>query len=349
LAWAPTHRYPSLKFWCGRAGAAGQLRNPGSFNAASVQTGRYSKWVRHASPAAKRRNRGFSGRALAVVIGVPLGLAGLAIALMSFSPNEQASSAATAEATVQPVDAASADPTPPAPPSEPVEVEPTDPITAEPDSNGSSTGPSGRSEYNRANPGLEVVWRVETTDPVFFITIDDNVRDPGVAQAGLDVINKYQIPVTAFLSTNYVTKDTDYFNAVVQHGGSVQNHTVTHPWLDKASTDVRFELCGARDRLTEQFGTEPWMMRPPYGAPYFGGGSTARVESTAVECGINRIVMWNAVVDNGLVSYNPGPTLRAGDIVLFHFWDPKFAEGLELIMEIGRQNGLTPAPLENYL
>lgn len=305
--------------------------------------------MRHASPAPKRRGRGFNGRALAVIIGVPLGLAGLAFALTSLSPNEPAPSAATSAATTIPVDGASADPTPPVPPSEPVEPEPTDAATVEPDSDVPSTGPSGRSEYNTANPGLEVVWRVQTEDPVFFITIDDNVKDAGVAQAGLDVINKYQIPVTAFLSSNYVGNDTDYFKAVIQHGGSVQNHTVTHPWLDNPNTDVRFELCTARDRLAEQFGAQPWMMRPPYGAPYFGTGSTARVEAASVECGINRIVLWNAVVDNGLVSYNPGPTLRAGDIVLFHFWDPKFAEGLELIMEIARQNGLKPAPLENYL
>ncbi len=305
--------------------------------------------MRHASPAPKRRGRGINGRALAVIIGVPLGLAGLAFALTSLSPNEPAPSAATSAATTIPVDGASADPTPPSPPSESVEPEPTDTATVEPDPDAPSTGPSGRSEYNRANPGLEVVWRVETDDPVFFITIDDNVKDAGVAQAGLDVINKYQIPVTAFLSSNYVVNDTDYFNAVIQHGGSVQNHTVTHPWLDNPNTDVRFELCTARDRLADQFGAQPWMMRPPYGAPYFGTGSPARVEAASVECGINRIVLWNAVVDNGLVSYNPGPTLRAGDIVLFHFWDPKFAEGLELIMEIARQNGLTPAPLENYL
>lgn len=307
--------------------------------------------MRHASPAAKRRNRGFSGRAAAVVIGVPLGLAGLAIALNILGSNEPSPSAATVEAATPTiaVDSAAADPTPPAPPSEPVEVSPTADPTGQPDTEADPAGPSGRSDINTANPGLDVVWRVETDDPVFFLTIDDNVRDPGVAQAGLGVIDKYEIPVTAFLSTNYVVNDTDYFNAVIQHGGSVQNHTVTHPWLDNPNTDVRFELCTARERLTQQFGADPWMMRPPYGAPYFGGGSTARVEATAAECGINRIVMWNAVVDNGQVSYNPGPTLRPGDIVLMHFWDPKFAEGLELIMEIARQNGLSPAPLEDYI
>jgi peptidoglycan/xylan/chitin deacetylase (PgdA/CDA1 family) len=307
--------------------------------------------VRHGSHAAKRRSRGFSGRAVAVVIGVPLGLAGLAIALTSLGPSEPSPSAATVEATTTqiPVDSSEADPTPPAPPSEPVDVSPSAEPTDQPEPGTGATGPSGRSEYNRANPGLDVVWRVETEDPVFFLTIDDNVKDPAVAQAGLGVIDKYQIPVTAFLSTNYVANDTDYFNAVVRHGGSVQNHTVTHPWLDNPNTDVRFELCTARERLTQQFGSDPWMLRPPYGAPYFSGGSTARVEAAAAECGINRIVMWNAVVDNGQVSYNPGPTLRAGDIVLMHFWDPKFAEGLELLMEIARQNGLSPAPLEDYI
>lgn len=217
------------------------------------------------------------------------------------------------------------------------------------DTGNANTGQSGRSQANIANPGLEVVWRVETDDPVFFITVDDNLRDDAVAQAALQVVRDNQIPITAFLTTNYVQSDTDYFAEVTAYGGSIQNHTVTHPFFSDPASDPYFEVCTAQDRLTAQFGSSPWMLRPPYGEPYFSGSSAAQLEAASSSCGVNRIVMWNAVVDNGVVSYNPGPTLRPGDIVLFHFWDPKFAEGLQMILDIGRANGLTPAPLEDYL
>jgi hypothetical protein len=87
------------------------------------------------------------------------------------------------------------------------------------------------------------------------------------------------------------------------------------------------------------------------------GGSTSSVEATAKACGINRILMWNVVADSGVVSFNPSArvtpnpamSIQPGDVVLLHFWDPMFAESLEAMLASGRANGLTPAPLEDYL
>ena len=279
-----------------------------------------------------------------VALGIPAGLAGLAVGLAVIAPT----GAAPADAAT-PIASTSA----PAVPSTPASVAPT-PSTAPttpaptPDATTGATGPSGRSEANRTNPGLEVIQRVETDDPVFFITIDDNVNDRAVAEAGLQVIRDNQIPVTAFLASNFVTKDTEYFEAVTAYGGSVQNHTVTHPNFATTNADPYSELCGASDALEAQFGYRPWMFRPPFGEPYYTGDPTA-VEAAAVQCGINRVLRWSAVMHENKVSYTFGEPLSPGDVVLFHFWDPYFAEGLQQILEIGRANGLTPAPLEDYL
>lgn len=323
----------------------------------------YPGEVKHAGPGGPQTPR---GRAAVVVLGIPLGLAGLAFALTAWASTDSDPAAAIPPQTTTQVSAEvageslapdSAVDTPAFEPATPVEA--TDPVestddaasaeSATEESNGSESGRSGPSDINLANPGLEVVWSIETEDPVFFITVDDNVRDEGVAQAGLEVIRANQIPITAFLTTNYVGEDTEYFDAVTAFGGSVQNHTVTHPFFNDPSVDPYFEVCTAQDRLAAQFGDTPWMLRPPYGEPYFSGASPANLEAASASCGVNRIVMWSAVVDNGNVSYNPGPTLRPGDIVLFHFWDPKFAEGLQMILDIGKANGLSPAPLEDYL
>lgn len=302
------------------------------------------------SPPSRRRSRApKTNRGALVLVGVPLGLAGLALAIAVAAPSSGESDAqVTPVATQEPLT-----PTVPVPPT-PTEsasatADPSPSATSSTATVDPSTGRSGRSPINEANPGLDVVWRIDTEDPVFFITIDDNVRDEAVANAGLSVIEANEIPVTAFLTTNYVGNDSDYFNRVTRFGGSIQNHTVTHSWLDAPETDPRFEVCTAQDELAAQFGDRPWMMRPPYGAPYIGGGTEPRLEAASVECGVNRIVMWSAVVDNGKISYNPGPTLQAGDIVLFHFWDPMFAEGLQMILDEGAANGLRPAALEDYL
>jgi len=305
----------------------------------------------HASAPPSRRRNGArrSNRGPLLLVGVPLGLAGLALALAVVAPS---AGGADAQSTVIAEESMLPEPKQTAPAQTPTPGESSPQPTAdapEPTIEQAASGRSGRSTINEANPALDVVWRIDTDDPVFFITIDDNVRDEAVANAGLSIVEAQQIPVTAFLTTNYVGDQTDYFNRITRFGGSIQNHTVTHSWLDAPDTDPRFEVCAAQDGLEAQFGDRPWMMRPPYGAPYIGGGTEPRLEAASVECGVNRIVMWSAVVDNGEVSYNPGPTLQAGDIVLFHFWDPKFAEGLQMILDIGAANGLSPAALEDYL
>jgi peptidoglycan/xylan/chitin deacetylase (PgdA/CDA1 family) len=202
-------------------------------------------------------------------------------------------------------------------------------------------GQSGRSDANLADSDVEILNWVETDDPVFFITIDDGLVD---SPAVREVIDRYQIPVTAFLTEYAVRDKTDYFEAVTAYGGSVQNHTMVHGALNDPKTDVEWEICETQDRLEKQFGYRPWMLRPPYGA----GPDDPDVLKYAEQCGINRIVLWNVVVtDDNEVEYWE-PPIKAGDIVLLH-WVDGLEVGLEKILELGKAQGLTPAPLEDYI
>ena len=202
-------------------------------------------------------------------------------------------------------------------------------------------GQAERSDDNQADSDVEILNWVETDDPVFFITIDDGLeQSPEVRQ----LIESNQIPVTAFLTEYAVREHTDYFNAVTAYGGSVQNHTMVHGALNDPETDVKWEICETQKRFEDQFGYRPWMLRPPYGA----GPDDPDVLAYAEKCGINRIVLWNVVVsEDSKVEYWDAP-LRPGDIVLLH-WTDGLAEGLETILELGREQGLTPASLEDYI
>ena len=88
--------------------------------------------------------------------------------------------------------------------------------------------------------------------------------------------------------------------------------------------------------------------------PYGNGGyvTTAKktrkaIDATASACGIQHVVMWNAVAENGSFQVHPGITKR-GDIVLFHF-TPNLAGELKTVMRMAAKTGLHPAPLTNYL
>ena len=65
------------------------------------------------------------------------------------------------------------------------------------------------------------------------------------------------------------------------------------------------------------------------------------------KCGIEQIVMWDASVGYGKISY-ANSKLRPGSIVLMHF-SPKLKRDLKLAVKKIRAAGLTPANLADYL
>lgn len=186
---------------------------------------------------------------------------------------------------------------------------------------------------------LRPIYRVETREPVVFITVDDGIYKDLDARR---LIEKRQIPVTSFV-TAWTVKDRARYFERVSSQGSIQNHSATHSSFSLLSTDLDHELCYTQRKLRRDFGSTPWMMRPPYGA----GADSPRVRAVARRCGIERIVMWDTVIDNGVASYRDG-RLRPGSIMLLHF-GPDLEQDLRTALRIARKAGLRPADLAAYL
>ena len=195
-------------------------------------------------------------------------------------------------------------------------------------------------------PGVPVSFRVRVAgttkalDPnVVFITIDDGVTKD---MRGLRYVERWQLPVTAFLSTWTVKDRAAYFTRLTRWG-SVQNHSATHASMARSTTDLDHEICYAQRALTKDFGQRPWIMRPPYGA----GPSRMEVQVTARRCGIEQVVLWDAVVENGRLT-EVGNGLRPGSVILLHF-TPNLEKDLKAAVRAARAAGLRPADLASYL
>lgn len=176
-------------------------------------------------------------------------------------------------------------------------------------------------------------------DRVVFITIDDGVHKD---RRGLRYVERTRLPITAFVST-WTVKDRAAFFSRITRWGSVQNHSATHASLAASTTDLDHEICYAQRALSKDFGTTPWLMRPPYGEGY------ARMEAqvTARRCGIEEFVMWDAVVEDGRLT-EVGNGLRPGSIILLHF-TPHLEKDLKAAVRAARAAGLRPADLAAYL
>ena len=186
---------------------------------------------------------------------------------------------------------------------------------------------------------VPVSYSVKTNDPVAFITVDDGVHRP---QDALAYVRSQRLPLTAFLTTWTVGPHADYFTDITEWG-SIQNHTVNHASFDSSDTNLSTEICKAQRILRKDFGSRPWMLRPPYGA----GSDRSDVKNTAQGCGINQIVMWDASVNRGRVAKARGE-LRPGSIILLHF-RPELKTDLEAAVRAIRKAGLRPANLADYL
>jgi peptidoglycan/xylan/chitin deacetylase (PgdA/CDA1 family) len=190
-----------------------------------------------------------------------------------------------------------------------------------------------------STPGAApVVTRVETTDPVVFLTIDDgHTRNPEVRAA----LEELGVPVSLFLLDAPVQADPEFFRRLPD--ALVESHSRTHPDLRTLPEEgQRAEICGNADALERAFGRRPVLFRPPYGVHNDG------TRRAAAACGMRAIVLWEVSVNGADVGYRSVPQLRAGDILLMHF-RPSFVTELRALADRVEEAGLRFALLEDYL
>jgi peptidoglycan/xylan/chitin deacetylase (PgdA/CDA1 family) len=190
-------------------------------------------------------------------------------------------------------------------------------------------------------PGpIPVVHRVPTFDPVVFITIDDGVvQDPDV----IEILRSRGVPVTQFLTLQYVKSNPAFFQQLQQIGGVVGNHSRSHeniPKLDAGSQQD--QLCGTATELAGIFGAAPELYRPPYGE------YDAASLQVAASCGHKVAMHWSATFEAGRLSLQEGTTLRPGEVILMHFKDT-LASDLQILLDMIAAAGLRPASLIDYV
>ena len=193
--------------------------------------------------------------------------------------------------------------------------------------------------------GVTINYKVDTKNPVFFITVDDGWNQQ---QAAADYVDGHHLPVTVFLTNAAVGGNWNFFKRMAAFD-AVQNHSLSHKALTKVHTNINTEICSIQARYAEHFGAKPWILRPPYGAGFMPTRPSApKIEKTVAACGIKHIALWNAEVSpQGKLSFADKP-FQPGDIVLFHF-DGDLKSALEKTVAAYAAHGLKPASLAQYL
>ncbi|MFF8995534.1 polysaccharide deacetylase family protein [Streptomyces sp. NPDC014983] len=192
-----------------------------------------------------------------------------------------------------------------------------------------------------------VFTTVPTKDKVVFLTIDDgSEKDPRFLQMMRDL----KIPYTAFLSNYLVKDDYGYFRKAQSYGNTLNNHTLTHPYLPGLSYEEQeHEICDMQDIMRKQYGRRPTVFRPPY------GNYNQDTLVAAKSCGIKYAPIWNEEVYVDHWEYREDDQrLRRGDIVLTHFrgrsdWDGTMVDDMRRFLNKVTREGYAVARLEDYL
>ncbi|MFD3564853.1 polysaccharide deacetylase family protein [Streptomyces sp. NPDC058686] len=196
--------------------------------------------------------------------------------------------------------------------------------------------------------GLPPVFTtVPTTDKVVFLTIDDgSEKDP----AFLEMMSDLKIPYTAFLSDYLVNDDYGYFRDMQSRGVTLNNHTLTHPYLPGLSyEEQKREICGMQRVMQEQYGEQPVAFRPPY------GNYNRDTLRAARSCGIKYAPIWNEEVFVDHFEWREeDKELRPGDIILSHFrgpdeWKGTMPDMVRRLLKYVTDKGYAVARLEDYL
>ncbi len=202
-------------------------------------------------------------------------------------------------------------------------------------------------DLNVAEP--PVISRVPTTERIVFVTIDDGLeKEPAFVQ----MVKDFQVPLTLFLTDAIIKDDYGYFTQLLDTGMvTIQNHTLTHPNMRTLSASRQFEeVSGQQQKLTREYGTAPYLFRPPYGN--YNAGTIAAVKHTP---GLKAIVLWKESMQIQDMQYQGAHVLRPGDIILSHFRGPAQLKGETMIgMMINlfkriQVQGFTIARLTDYM
>ena len=186
-----------------------------------------------------------------------------------------------------------------------------------------------------------VIYKIDTTQPVVFLTIDDGwVKD----KLASEWLRNRQIPATLFLLDDAVKDNYAYFQQLQSAGMTIEDHTFHHPQLPKLSlAGQKAEICGAADKYATVFGRRPTLLRPPYGA------YNNLTRQAAKTCDLKAVVLWDVVVTNGNLAYlKDVNNLRPGDIVLMHF-RPEFVRDADAFLAQVKKANLQIGKLEDWL
>ncbi len=165
----------------------------------------------------------------------------------------------------------------------------------------------------------------------------------------LQILEEKQVTATFFLVGDWVSKYPDSVKAIAKAGHDVENHSNTHPYMTKLSTEeMASEITNCNNKIKELTGKYPTLFRPPYGD--YNNLVVKAVKDQNMYC-----IQWDI---DSLDWKNPTAAemvqkiinkLQNGSIILMHNGATNTPEALPMIIDAVRAEGYEFAPISEIL
>jgi peptidoglycan/xylan/chitin deacetylase (PgdA/CDA1 family) len=193
-----------------------------------------------------------------------------------------------------------------------------------------------------------VIYRVETDRKAVSLTFDV-VWMPAETGRILDILDRYQLTATFFLTGNWVRRNPDLAREIILRGHEIGQHTFSHHRLPELNdNELVREFEQMEKALRDELNVTTELFRPPYGE------IDERVRDFAAARGYTT-VLWSIDPHDWL---NPGEELLTGTviqkahpgaIILLHTSAGQLPEALPAIIEGLKAKGFEMLPLSALL
>jgi peptidoglycan/xylan/chitin deacetylase (PgdA/CDA1 family) len=187
-------------------------------------------------------------------------------------------------------------------------------------------------------PQAKLLYKIDTTDKVVFLTADDGSDRPADAAAELE---RLQWPISSFILPSKIGPYSSWF-ASLGSRNDIGTHSAHHTALKGLSFEKqKQEICEGERRVKEKFGSTTGYFRPPYGS------WDKRTLQAAGACGVSHVVLWTVSLNGRTITTWDGK-IHPGNIVLVHYVR-SMAQSIRQLEKRLKLQGLTVARLSDYL
>lgn len=185
------------------------------------------------------------------------------------------------------------------------------------------------------------IYSVETNEKKIAISFDA-AWGADDTDTLISILKEHNVPATFFVVSEWVDKYPEEVKKLSEAGHDVMNHSATHPYMTKLSTEKMLEeLNTCNEKIAAITGKTPTLFRAPYGD--YDNKVISTVESIGmktIQWDVDSLDWKDSATPDSIVTRVTGK-VKNGSIVLFHNDADHTPEALPIILKKLLDDGYT--------